>query len=130
MRLIPTALLTMGVTACRGDLVGEWSGSCEIYSQSGVWDVDIDLDIDTQRSGRATGTGSLVFGRQDLQDYSFDGPVAAEITDDDVEFRLEGVAGGYLIILDGEGRIRDDDIDGDCVLDYVGESVGDLELNR
>ena len=123
----------MALPACRGPFVGAWTGTCEVFADPGFWTVDVDLDIQRQGAGRVVGEGALVLGqalRPDLADATFEGPVTGEVLGDAADLRLEGVSGGYLVVLDAEARRHGDTLTGSCTVDFIGDVEGDFEAER
>lgn len=131
-RLFPIALLGLAFSGsgCASEFQGRWKGDCKVGLGSNGEQLPIDLELADSGQGTVGGRGSFGYN-----EATFEGAATGRIVDDEsLKVELEGVSGGYVILLelettmDGAGELdgicaftdQDTLYEGDVVLSAVG----------
>jgi hypothetical protein len=121
------ASLALAFTAgCSSDFAGKWTGDC--VAGVGSRGTSVPVEFEVGRSGRDTLAG---MGEFTYNDYTFEGSAEGRVVDDEaVKIDIEGVYGGYVILLELEANIDGEDLEGICTFeDQETLYEGDLTLS-
>ena len=104
---------SLPLAGCASAFVGTWKGECEVGVGSSGATLPLTLELGDAGRELVSGTGEFEFN-----DYVFEGAASGRITDDEaLKLDIDGVAGGYLLVLEIEAELNTDALEGACAIE-------------
>ena len=95
---------------CASAFVGTWKGECDVGVGSSGVNIPVTMELGDASRDLVSGTGEFEYN-----DYVFEGAASGRVVDDEaVKIDIEGVAGGYLIVLEIEAEHNAEELEGIC----------------
>lgn len=121
-----TPLVLLLLAGCGPNVEGYWKGSCGGVSPDGVFSLPFQVYVKNDDGDEISGKGRFWWNG-----YEFEGRAYGHREGDEVKLDLPAVAGGYVLTLSVDGKVDEDEIEGECAFDDPGgELAGDAILER
>ena len=101
---------SLSLVGCANVFVGTWKGECDVGVGSSGVNIPVTMELGNASRDLLSGTGEFEYN-----DYVFEGAASGRIVEEDaVKLDIEGVAGGYLIVLEIEAEHNAEELEGIC----------------
>ncbi|HCH64332.1 MAG: hypothetical protein CL927_05720 [Deltaproteobacteria bacterium] len=100
----------LALVGCNTEFAATWKGECDVGVGSRGTELPVKITLGDDGRDALSGTGEFEYN-----EHVFEGAASGRIADEDaLKVDIEGVAGGYLILLEIEAEMGPDDLEGIC----------------
>ena len=104
---------SLTLVGCTNAFVGTWKGECDVGVGSSGSTLPLTIKLGNAGRNLVSGTGEFEYN-----DYVFEGTASGRIVEDEsLKLDIEGVSGGYLLVLEIEAELGSEELEGACAME-------------